>query len=52
MAPAALIGEVVAVTITRAGANSLFGELAPPLPRDVAPELAGAFSGEVCSGSP
>jgi tRNA-2-methylthio-N6-dimethylallyladenosine synthase len=29
MAPAALIGEVRAVTITRAGPNSLFGELAP-----------------------
>jgi tRNA-2-methylthio-N6-dimethylallyladenosine synthase len=28
MAPASLIGEVLAVTITRAGANSLFGELA------------------------
>src|SRR5262249_38194972 len=27
MAPAALIGEVKPVTITRAGANSLFGEL-------------------------
>jgi tRNA-2-methylthio-N6-dimethylallyladenosine synthase len=52
MAPASLVGEVTAVTITRAGANSLFGELARPLPRDAAPELAGAFSGEVCSGSP
>jgi tRNA-2-methylthio-N6-dimethylallyladenosine synthase len=40
MAPAALIGEVVAVAITRAGANSLFGELARPLPRGAAPELA------------
>jgi tRNA-2-methylthio-N6-dimethylallyladenosine synthase len=29
MAPAALIGEVRAVTITHAGANSLFGELVP-----------------------
>jgi tRNA-2-methylthio-N6-dimethylallyladenosine synthase len=28
MAPASLIGEVRRVTITRAGANSLFGELA------------------------
>ena len=28
MAPATLIGEAVAVTITRAGTNSLFGELA------------------------
>jgi tRNA-2-methylthio-N6-dimethylallyladenosine synthase len=41
MAPAALIGEVVPVTITRAGANSLFGELARPPARDAAaPELA------------
>ena len=40
MTPASLIGEVVAVTITRAGANSLFGELARPLARDAAPELA------------
>jgi hypothetical protein len=35
-----MVGEVTAVTITRAGANSLFGELARPLPRDAAPELA------------
>jgi tRNA-2-methylthio-N6-dimethylallyladenosine synthase len=34
MAPAALIGAVVAVTITRAGSNSLFGELATPIARD------------------
>jgi tRNA-2-methylthio-N6-dimethylallyladenosine synthase len=41
MAPAALIGDVVAVTITRTGANSLFGELARTAPRDAAaPELA------------
>jgi tRNA-2-methylthio-N6-dimethylallyladenosine synthase len=41
MAPAALIGEVAAVTITRAGSNSLFGELAQPVARDAAaPELA------------
>jgi tRNA-2-methylthio-N6-dimethylallyladenosine synthase len=40
MAPALLIGEVVAVTITRAGANSLFGELAHPVARDATPELA------------
>jgi tRNA-2-methylthio-N6-dimethylallyladenosine synthase len=40
MAPASLTGEVVAVAITRAGANSLFGELARPLPRGAAPELA------------
>jgi tRNA-2-methylthio-N6-dimethylallyladenosine synthase len=30
MAPAALIGDVRAVTITRTGTNSLFGELAQP----------------------
>jgi tRNA-2-methylthio-N6-dimethylallyladenosine synthase len=42
MAPAALIGEVVAVTITRAGTNSLFGELTTTPGRAVAaPELAG-----------
>jgi tRNA-2-methylthio-N6-dimethylallyladenosine synthase len=42
MAPASLIGEILAVTITRAGANSLFGELARPLARDAAatPALA------------
>jgi tRNA-2-methylthio-N6-dimethylallyladenosine synthase len=41
MAPASLIGEVVAVTITRAGSNSLFGELARPFGHDAtAPELA------------
>jgi tRNA-2-methylthio-N6-dimethylallyladenosine synthase len=41
MAPAALIGDVVAVTITRTGTNSLFGELARTATRDVAaPELA------------
>jgi len=39
MAPAALVGEVVAVTITRAGANSLFGELASPA-HVAAPALA------------
>jgi tRNA-2-methylthio-N6-dimethylallyladenosine synthase len=45
MAPASLIGEVAAVTITRAGANSLFGEFARPLARDAAaPELAGLES--------
>ena len=39
MAPASLIGAVRAVTITRTGANSLFGELIAA--RDVAPpELA------------
>ena len=36
MAPASLIGELAAVTITRAGANSLFGELAAPASRGVA----------------
>jgi tRNA-2-methylthio-N6-dimethylallyladenosine synthase len=41
MAPAALIGELAAVTITRTGPNSLFGELAHPTPHRVAaPELA------------
>src|SRR5499427_3399367 len=40
MAPTSLIGEVVAVSITRTGANSLFGELAHPVVRDAAPELA------------
>jgi tRNA-2-methylthio-N6-dimethylallyladenosine synthase len=41
MAPASLIGELAAVTITRAGANSLFGELAHPVPhRAAAAELA------------
>src|SRR6185437_14281274 len=41
MAPASLIGELAAVTITRAGPNSLFGELAHPAPHRVAaPELA------------
>ena len=40
-APAAMIGDVVAVTITRTGANSLFGELARTATRDAAaPELA------------
>jgi len=38
MAPAALIGAVRAVTITRAGANSLFGELATPAPHAAARE--------------
>ncbi|HEY1541259.1 MAG TPA: tRNA (N6-isopentenyl adenosine(37)-C2)-methylthiotransferase MiaB [Xanthobacteraceae bacterium] len=33
MAPASLIGELAAVTVTRAGPNSLFGELAYPAPR-------------------
>jgi len=41
MAPTALIGELAAVTITRAGPNSLFGELAHPAHRIEAPELAG-----------
>ena len=36
MAPASLVGELAAVTITRAGANSLFGELAVPASRDAA----------------
>ena len=36
MAPASLIGELRAVTITRAGANSLFGELAAAASRDAA----------------
>jgi tRNA-2-methylthio-N6-dimethylallyladenosine synthase len=36
MAPASLIGELAAVTITRTGANSLFGELAAPASRGVA----------------
>ncbi len=40
MAPASLIGEVAAVTIARAGANSLFGELARPARDAAAPELA------------
>jgi len=40
MAPAGLIGEVAAVAITRAGSNSLFGDVARPLVRDAAPELA------------
>jgi tRNA-2-methylthio-N6-dimethylallyladenosine synthase len=41
MAPAGLIGDVVAVTITHTGANSLFGELARTATRDAAaPELA------------
>jgi tRNA-2-methylthio-N6-dimethylallyladenosine synthase len=41
MAPAALIGDVVAVTITHTGTNSLFGELARTPTRDAAaPELA------------
>ncbi len=41
MAPASLIGGTLAVTITRAGANSLFGELAPPHGRGAAaPALA------------
>jgi tRNA-2-methylthio-N6-dimethylallyladenosine synthase len=41
MAPAALIGELAAVTITRAGANSLFGELvAPASRRDAHPSAA------------
>ncbi len=41
MAEASLIGELAAVTITRAGPNSLFGELAHPAPHRVAaPELA------------
>jgi tRNA-2-methylthio-N6-dimethylallyladenosine synthase len=39
MAPAALIGEAVAVTITRAGANSLFGEVAAT-PAAAVPEFA------------
>ena len=33
MAPASLIGELAAVTITRTGPNSLFGELAKPAER-------------------
>ena len=33
MADAALIGELAAVTITRAGANSLFGDLVSPASR-------------------
>jgi hypothetical protein len=38
MAPASLIGELAAVTITRAGPNSLFGErIATPA---ASPELA------------
>src|SRR5262249_49352669 len=48
MAPAALVGEVVAVTITRAGANSLFGELASPA-HVAAPALA---SVETCGIAP
>ena len=45
MAPASLIGEVAAVTLTRAGANSLHGELARPPGRDAAaPELASVES--------
>jgi tRNA-2-methylthio-N6-dimethylallyladenosine synthase len=36
MAPASLIGELAAVTITRTGANSLFGEFAAPASRGVA----------------
>jgi tRNA-2-methylthio-N6-dimethylallyladenosine synthase len=36
MAPASLIGALAAVTITRAGANSLFGELAAPASHGVA----------------
>jgi tRNA-2-methylthio-N6-dimethylallyladenosine synthase len=41
MAPPSRIGEVVAVTITRTGANSLFGELGrPAASHAAAPELA------------
>jgi len=40
MAPSSLIGAAVAVTIVRAGSNSLFGELVHPLAHDAAPELA------------
>jgi tRNA-2-methylthio-N6-dimethylallyladenosine synthase len=36
MAPASFIGELHAVTITRAGANSLFGELATPASHEAA----------------
>jgi tRNA-2-methylthio-N6-dimethylallyladenosine synthase len=39
MAPAALIGELAAVTITRTGPNSLFGDLAAA-PTTASPELA------------
>src|SRR5262249_41575875 len=41
MAEAAWIGELAPVTITRAGANSLFGEVAAPASRhDTRPESA------------
>jgi tRNA-2-methylthio-N6-dimethylallyladenosine synthase len=51
MAPAALVGEVVPVTVTRAGANSLFGALAAPAAAspEIATQLATQFATQLAT---